>query len=375
MSETTTRPLIVAIDDSPVVLRFITRAVSEMYDCKTATSGEEGLLLIANENPELILLDVEMPDMSGFDTIKILKQNPATVNIPVIFLTGKNDVEFELEALKLGAVDYINKPFATPLLLKRVEMQMRLAQNQRELKHYNDNLQHMVAEKTEIIKELQYAIVFTLADLVEMRDGSTGGHVLRTQTYFKLMLEYLAANDILQDELRGIEPALLLEASQLHDIGKVAIPDAILLKPGRLTPEEFEIMKTHVVIGNKAIKNAMELTRDKEFLNFAAIVALTHHEKWDGTGYIGGLKGKEIPIAGRIMALVDVYDALVSERHYKKAMPHEKAIAIIVDGRGSHFDPELVDAFLAINESFDAIHQQYRDPRPEELQPNTEALR
>lgn len=351
---------LMAIDDSQVVLRVIRKVLEDGYSVSTASSCEEAIPMMLEQTPDLILLDVVMPNYSGFDTIKLIKQNKSLADIPVIFLTGKNDIEFELEAFKLGAVDYINKPFANPLLLKRVELHLSYAKQKKALHNYNHNLEQMVSEKTEIIKELQYAIVFTLADLVEMRDGSTGGHVLRTQSYFKLMLDYLREHNILQNELRGIEPNLLLEASQLHDIGKVAIPDAILLKPARLTEAEFEIMKTHTIIGHQAIVKAMKLTRDKEFLNFASIVALTHHEKWDGTGYPSGLKGLEIPIAGRIMAIVDVYDAIVSERHYKKAMPHNQALAILVEGRGSHFDPVIIDAFIEINKKFDDVHNSSR---------------
>ncbi len=349
---------IAVIDDSPVVVKIVKRTLEDLYDVIDFPSGGDALTELGRVIPDLILLDVEMPTMNGFDTLKLIKQKKELVDVPVIFLTSKNDVDFELEALALGAVDYINKPFASQLLIKRVELHLSHALQQKALSNYNNDLQKMVAEKTEIIKELQFAIVYTLADLVEIRDSSTGGHVLRTQKYFKVILDYLSEHDLYQETLRGVDQRLLLEASQLHDIGKVAIPDSILLKPARLTPEEFEIMKTHTTIGYNAILRAMELTNDKEFLNFAAVVAITHHEKWNGSGYPNGLSGTDIPIAGRIMAVVDVYDALVSERHYKKSMSHEEAMKIIIEGRATHFDPVLVDGFLEINEKFREISKQ-----------------
>ncbi len=349
---------VMLVDDSPVIHKIVKKVLQDTYNVVSFTSGAEAVAKLDEVNPDLILLDVEMPELDGFDTIKLMKQNKNTQDTPIIFLTAKNDVNFEFEALELGAVDYINKPFANPLLLKRVEIHLTHAIQKRTLAHYNEDLQEMVAEKTKIIKELQYAIIFTLADLVEMRDNSTGGHVLRTMTYFKLILQYLEENDIYQDVLRDMDKRMLLEASQLHDVGKVAISDAILLKPGRLTPEEFEIMKTHTTIGYNAIVKAMELTHDKEFLKLAAIVALSHHEKWDGSGYPNGLSGDDIHIAGRIMAIVDVYDALVSERHYKKKMSHEEAMNILLEGRGKHFDPILIDVVVAINDKFEeASHQ------------------
>ncbi len=348
---------IMVVDDSPLIHKIVKRVLNEKYDAISFTSGSEAVAALDEVKPDLVLLDVEMPELDGFETIKLMRQNPVMEGVPIIFLTAKTDVDFECMAFELGAVDYINKPFANQLLLKRVEIHLTHAVQRRTLANYNDDLQEMVQEKTKTIKELQYAIVYTLADLVEMRDNSTGGHVLRTQAYFNLILDYLNENDIYQSVLSKLDQRLLLEASQLHDVGKVAIPDAILLKPARLEPEEFEIMKTHTTIGYKAIVKAMELTNDKEFLKFAAEVALTHHERWDGNGYPNGISGTDIPIAGRIMAIVDVYDALVSERHYKKKMPHDKAMSILLEGRASHFDPVLIDTVVAINDKFEEISQ------------------
>ncbi len=349
------RATVLLIDDSPLIHKIVRRVLENQYEVITFTDGNEAVSKLNDIKPDLILLDVEMPEITGFDVIKLIKANPLIANVPVIFLTAKNDVEFELEALGLGAVDYINKPFANPLLMKRVEMHLSYAVRQRLLSNYNENLQAMVQEKTKIIKELQSAIISTLAELVEMRDTSTGGHIIRTKEYFRLFLNYILEHGLYDDKYTESDAQLMSEASQLHDIGKVAIPDAILTKPAKLTFEEFEIMKTHTTIGYEAIKKAMTLTSDKDFLNFAAIVTHTHHEKWNGAGYPCGLSGEEIPLPGRIMALVDVYDALVSVRHYKKAMTHEEAMKIIVEGRGQHFDPILVDAFVDINDRFEEV--------------------
>ncbi len=349
--------IILLIDDSPLIHKIVKRALGDQYALVSFTNGREAADAVSEIIPDLVLLDVEMPDLDGFATIELLKQHKCMNRIPVIFLTAKTDVDFEFQALQLGAVDYINKPFANPLLLKRIEIHLSHSLQQRYLAHYNEDLQEMVQQKTKIIKELQFAIVYTLADLVEMRDNSTGGHVLRTQAYFKLILDYLAEHNLYQEYLSKVDPLLLLEASQLHDVGKVAIPDSILLKPAALTPDEFEIMKTHTTIGYNAIVKAMELTNDKEFLIFAAEVALTHHEKWNGTGYPKGLSGDEIPLAGRIMAIVDVYDALVSKRHYKNKMTHAEAMKIIQEGKGTHFDPTLIDVVEALGDKFKEISE------------------
>lgn len=339
---------IMIVDDSPLIHKIVRRALEDKYELVSFNSGIEAVEQVEAMKPDLVLLDVEMPGADGFETIKLLQKASCMKDVPVIFLTARNDVEFELQAFDLGAMDYINKPFSNPLLVKRVDIHIKQAIDKKTLSEDNQ-------EKTKTIQDLQSAIVYTLADLVEMRDNSTGGHVFRTQRYFEIILDYLAENDVYQDILRGMDRRLLLEASQLHDVGKVAIPDAILLKPARLTPQEFEIMKTHTTIGYSAIRRAMDLTSDKEFLEFASQVALSHHERWDGKGYPNMLSGPAIPIAGRVMAIVDVYDALVSERHYKDAMTHEDSMRIVTDGRGSHFDPVLIDACVAVNEKFKQV--------------------
>ncbi len=355
MLRNTKRRMLLVIDDSPIIHKIVKEVLKDVCDVESAHTASEAFAFLDREKPDLILLDVEMPEKTGFETIQELKQNPAYEDIPVIFLTAQNDMSFELKAFELGAVDFITKPFMPPLLIKRVLLHLELAAHREFLVNSSKQLQIMVEEKTEIIKELQNAIVFTMSEIVEMRDGTTGGHILRTQGYYECILDYMIKNNIYSEELEGIDPAMLLEASQLHDIGKVAISDSILLKPGKLTTEEFEIMKTHTTLGEKSIRRAMELTREKEFLNYAAIVAVSHHEKWDGSGYPHSLKEKAIHIAGRIMAVVDVYDALVSERPYKKKMSHEQAMQILNEGRGLHFDPVLIDIANELSDVFKSI--------------------
>ncbi|MEG0617360.1 MAG: response regulator, partial [Oscillospiraceae bacterium] len=294
------------IDDSEVLLEMTRQVLCDIYELFTFSQSPEAILQMRQISPDMVLLDYEMPNLNGLQIIRWMRENEALKDIPVIFLTSYQDVKFELEAFKLGAVDYVHKPFAPALLLKRIEVHLEHAERQANLLHSNGSLLEELEEKAKIIKELQYAIVFTLSDLVEMRDKSTGGHILRTTEYYKLILDYIKDNDIYPDLINGINMELVLEAAQLHDIGKVAIPDAILLKPARLTHDEFETMKTHTLIGYNAILKAMQLTHSREFLNIAAVVALTHHERWDGTGYPHSLEGDAIPLVGRIMAVVDV---------------------------------------------------------------------
>lgn len=347
------KELIVLVDDNPSNLRAGKNVLAEHYSVATVPSAKKMFSLLENNTPTLILLDVDMPEMNGYETIKILKENPETKNIPVIFLTGKTDTENELEGLDLGAIDYIVKPFMPSLLLKRIEVHLlvekqkkTLETQQKELKNFNDNLQKMVEEKTETVLELQDAILKTVADLVESRDDITGGHIERTQHGVRVLVEALRNHPVFGEEVSKWDIKLLLQSSQLHDVGKIAISDRILLKPGKLDPDEFEEMKKHTTIGVQIIERIESITRACDFLKYAKIFAGTHHEKWDGSGYPAGLSGESIPLQGRIMALADVYDALVSERPYKKAFSHTEAIKIIQNAKGIQFDPTLTDAFV-----------------------------
>lgn len=352
------RMQIMVIDDNVTNLNIARMALEQHYEVLLIPSGEKALKLFERVNPDLILLDVDMPGMNGFEVIRRIKESQLPVhNVPVIFLTAKDDSGSEFDGLNLGAVDYIIKPFSFPLLLKRVELHLQLQQ-------YSQNLEKMVEEKTKVITELQYSIVQVLSDMVERRDGSTGGHLIRTQNYLETLLDEVKTQGIYTDELSDLDEELLVHAAQLHDVGKMSIPDSILLKPGRLSAEEFEVMKTHTILGEEAIRYAMSSVQEKKFLEIAASFAGSHHEWWNGSGYPKGLRGKEIPIEGRLMAIVDVYDALISERPYKGALTHEVATAMILSERGSHFDPLLVDAFEHVAELFRSIAQKHKDSLP-----------
>jgi putative two-component system response regulator len=346
---------IILVDDNPSSLRAGKNVLSKKYEVFTAPSSAKLFDLLRNINPVMILLDIEMPEMNGYETIKLLKAKEETRDIPVIFLTGKTDTDDELEGLGLGAIDYITKPFQPALLLKRIEVHLLVEAQKRkldaqgkELKNFNDNLQKMVEEKTRMVLELQDTILKTVADLVESRDDITGGHIERTRRGVGLLVEALRDHPLYGREVAEWDLKLFVQSSQLHDVGKIAISDQILKKPGRLDLEEFEEMKKHAAFGVQIIEKIEAGTTASDFLKHAKIFAGTHHEKWNGSGYPNGLAGEDIPLHGRIMALADVYDALISVRPYKKAFSHAEAVKIILDSKGSQFDPALTDVFIAV---------------------------
>lgn len=340
---------IMVVDDNVTNLNIARMALEQQYEVLLIPSGQKALNLFERITPDLILLDVDMPGMDGFEVMRQIKQLPYPVcNMPVIFVTALSDSDSEFDGLSLGAVDYITKPFSFPLLLKRVELHLQL-------QHYSQHLEKMVEEKTRVINELQYSIVHVMSDMVERRDGSTGSHLLRTQNYLRVLLNEVKKQNIYSEELSDVDEDLYIHASQLHDIGKMSIPDSILLKPDKLSTEEFEVMKTHTVLGEEAIRCAMGSVQETRFLEIAAAFAGTHHERWDGTGYPCALSGSEIPIEGRLMAIADVYDALISERPYKRPMTHETAKNIILDACGTHFDPILISVFENVSDVFQII--------------------
>ena len=352
---TNTRRKIVAVDDNLTNLAALKNILKPLYEVYTVSSAAKMFELLTKIEPDLILLDVEMPDLNGYEAAKFLKNNWDHRNIPIIFVTALDDTESEMEGLRLGAVDYIYKPYAAPLLLKRIETHLSLEEHKKELQALNDSMQKKLVAKISQVLELQNAVIRIVADLVEFRDGDTGGHTSRTERYLQNLVNKLMELDIYSADTSSWDMDSLLTSSQLHDVGKIAIPDAILKKPAKLTEEEFAIMKTHTQIGVNAISRMETQTSDRSFFEYAKIFAGAHHEKWDGSGYPKGLKGTDIPLEGRIMAIADVYDALVSERHYKAAMPPEKAVEIIENGRGTHFDPQLIDIFRIIADKFAEI--------------------
>jgi len=348
------KTLIILVDDNPANLRIGKNVLAEKYAVATAPSAEKMFGLLENNSPAMILLDVDMPEVNGYEAIKILKSKPQTKDIPVIFLTARTESDDELAGLSLGAIDYIVKPFQPPLLLKRIEVHLLVEAQRKELQYFNENLQKMVEEKTQSILELQNAMLKTMAELVECRDDITGGHIERTQRGIKILLQELEKSGVYREETQGWDMNLLIQSCQLHDVGKISIDDRILKKPGKLSNEEFEEMKKHASFGEQIIEKIEALAKESDFLNYAKIFAASHHEKWDGTGYPRGLKEHEIPLLGRIMAIADVYDALVSERPYKKAFSHDEAVRIIVEGSGTQFDSTLIQVFINAADQFRA---------------------
>jgi putative two-component system response regulator len=359
------KPTILVVDDTPDNLTLMSSLLKDLYKVKVANSGEKALKIAeAEAQPDLILLDIMMPGMDGYEVCETLKANPRTREIPVIFLTAKAQVEDEKRGLDIGAVDYITKPISPPIVLARVQTQLQLKASADFLRDKNVFLEAEVQRRTREVQAIQDVTILSMASLAETRDNETGNHIRRTQQYIKLLAEYLLnnGNPRFTDYLSGNTIQILFKSAPLHDIGKVGIPDRILLKPGRFTPEEFEIMKTHTTLGRDSIERAEhELGVDVEFLRLAKEIAYSHQEKWDGSGYPQGLAGDAIPISARLMAVADVYDALVSRRVYKDAMPHDRAVAIIQEGKGSHFDPDMVDAFVVLHEQFKFIADVYAD--------------
>ncbi|MDR1702122.1 MAG: response regulator [Sporomusaceae bacterium] len=353
------RNTIFLVDDDVTNLTIGKNTLAEFYNVFTFNSGTRLLKTLEKSIPDLILLDVEMPEMNGYEVIQLMKKSERLENIPVIFLTARRDSESEMKGLSLGAIDYIIKPFSPPLLLKRLEVHLLVESQKKALIDYNNNLEKMVEEKTRTVVELKNAVLKTIAELVEFRDDVTGKHIERTQSYLSTLIT-AAKDGLYKDEIATWDIDLVLQSAQLHDLGKIAIRDNILLKPDRLTEIEFEKIKEHTIFGEKVIDKIKLGTTEREFLEQARILAVTHHEKWDGSGYPHGLKGHKIPLQGRLMAIADVYDALVSDRPYKKAVSHQEAVDIILADKGKHFDPELVDIFLSVADEFHEITMFYQ---------------
>ncbi|MCL2758622.1 MAG: response regulator [Treponema sp.] len=353
------KALIIMVDDNPANLRIGKNILSDKYVVATAPSAEKLFNLLSSNIPDLILLDVDMPEMDGYQTIKLLKSKAETKDIPVIFLTARAESDAELAALSLGAMDYITKPIQPALLLKRIEVHLLVEEQKKtlehqaaELKYFNDNLQKMIDEKTQNILQLQNALLKTMAELVEYRDDITGKHIERTQRGLRILLNEVIQSGLYKEETKGWNIDLLVQSCQLHDVGKIFISDNILRKPGKLSNDEYEDMKIHTHVGKQIMEKVEILADESEFLRYAKIFATTHHEWWDGTGYPNKLKGNDIPLLGRIMAIADVYDALISVRPYKKAYSHKEAVQIILEGSGTHFDPTLIKIFNKIADRF-----------------------
>jgi putative two-component system response regulator len=345
---------VLVVDDTEANIDILVESLGDDYDVRVAMDGQSALDQVAEEAPDLILLDIMMPGMDGYEVCGRLKGMDKTRGIPVIFLTAMTEAQNEAKGLGLGAVDYITKPFNPGLVKARVR-------NHLELKRYRDHLEELVEERTRELALMQEVTIESLAGLAEYRDPETGGHIRRTKNYVLILAKYLKEHNLYLDVLDDASVDLLYKSAPLHDIGKVGVPDNILLKPGKLTAEEFVEMQKHTIYGRDAILTALKRLGENSFLRFAREIAETHQEKWDGSGYPQKLRGEAIPVSGRLMAIADVYDALISRRVYKAPFTHSKAVAIISEGRGTHFDPTMVDAFLALQEEFRKIALQFAD--------------
>lgn len=364
------KPKILVVDDDIKNSKLLLEILAlQNYEVFLGGSGKECFdILESVSGIDLILLDVMMPDMDGYEVCRRIKTDALLKDIPIIFLTSLDDNESQLRGFDSGAVDFITKPFQRKILGARVKTQIELRQSKEKLnktnaklEKFNCKLEDIVKSRTRELTLTQEVTIECMASLAESRDAETGMHIKRTKYYVKELALYLKGKPKYKDFLDNRTIDMLYQSAPLHDIGKIAIPDSILHKPGKLTNEEFSVMKMHTLYGSKAIAESEEKLTKMSFLRYAKEMAATHHEKWDGTGYPLGLKADQIPISGRIMALADVYDALVPKRIYKDAISHEKAIEIIKEGRGTHFDPDIVDAFLAIESKFREIASLFSD--------------
>jgi putative two-component system response regulator len=326
------------VDDNDTNLLTAKTALDNTYKTFALPSAAKMFKLLEKITPDLILLDVDMPEMDGFEAMKVLKSDEKLKAIPVVFLTAKNDSESEIKGFEIGALDFINKPFSPPVLIKRIETHIEI--------------DRLIKESQEAVRDIHNATISVISDVVESRDKVTGGHIARTQKYLELLVKEMLRTGIYADEISNWDMTILLPSAQLHDVGKINISDLILNKPGKLTDEEFTVIKTHCAEGENIIERIIGKTKDDGFLRHAKKFAASHHEKWDGTGYPRGLKGDGIPLEGRIMAVADVYDALVCERPYKKPFTHEQAVNIIKEAGGAQFDPKIIEAFITIAEDF-----------------------
>jgi len=340
---------VLIVDDTPANLKVLSGMLKEKgYEVRPVPNGKLALQAARNKIPDLILLDINMPDMNGYEVCERLKKEPLLKDVPVIFISALSETLDKIKAFSVGGIDYITKPFQLEEVHARVETHLKL-------RKLMVNLENIIEEKVEEIYSSQVATIFAMAKLTQSRDDATGKHLNRVSNYCRLIVTKLSQ----QDKYKGIIDAKYIElvtsSSILHDIGKVGIPDEILLKPGKLSENEFELMKKHTVIGADTFMAVKRMYPQNEYVSLGVEIARSHHEKWNGNGYPDGLAGSDIPLAARIMSIADIYDALKSERCYKKEYPHEKCCEIINEGRGIIFDPDIVDVFNEVNEEIYSI--------------------
>ena len=331
---------IFVVDDSDTNLSMAEAVLEDQYDIMTMPSAAKMFSLLGKIIPDLILLDIEMPEMNGFEAIGKLKSGSKWRDIPIMFLTGRSDPDVEAKGLEMGAVDFVTKPFSAPVLLNRIQTHL--------------DIDNIIRVRTAQLHRLQNSIISVLADMVENRDKGTGGHIERTSIYMKILINEMKERRLYIDEVADWDTEKMISSARMHDLGKVSISDIIVNKPGKLTDDEFNIMKSHAAEGVRIIDEIISRTGEGEFLRNARLFAGAHHERWDGKGYPLGLKGEQIPLHGRIMAVVDVYDALVSQRPYKEAYACEEAVEIMMQNSGTQFDPKIARLFFEIKDRIKA---------------------
>lgn len=339
---------ILVVDDNLVTLQQINAMLEEDYEVSLAKSGSQALLICYQIAPDLILLDIDMPDMDGFETLTMLKKNMALRHIPVIFLTAAHNTESEVKALKNGAVDFITKPVDKEILQHRIDVHLNLSS-------YNRQLENQV-------RVLEDSIIASFSDMIEYRDECTGGHVTRTASYVEILGAELLKRGHYSEELNEFTVDMMARAAPLHDVGKITVSDVILLKPSLLNDEEFTIMKTHTTVGADLLRNIFSKVPTQSYHEFAILIAESHHERWDGKGYPKGLKTTQIPLCARIMSIADVFDALVDIRVYKRPMDHKDACRVIMSEREHMFDPLVVDAFSGVTDKFQEVSSHHFFP-------------
>jgi putative two-component system response regulator len=332
---------ILVVDDNLASLKQIGAQLTSHYEVSLAKSGALALQICRQERPDLILLDIEMPGMDGFETIGRLKADPEFNPIPVIFLTGNHDTATEIRALESGAMDFITKPANKDILFNRLELHLQYAA-------YQSSLENTV-------KELENSIVTSFAELVECKDDNAGTHVLRTGKYVEILGRELLAAGVFGKELDEDSMDMIARAAPFHDVGKIGVSDTLLLKKGTLTPDEYAEVQKHTVIGAHFLESIYKRTPEQHYLKFAKLIAESHHEKYDGTGYPYGLAGDDIPLCARIMAVANVYDGCITDRVYRRALSHDEACQVIFEGKGSWFDPRIVDAFASVRNKFASL--------------------
>jgi len=336
---------IFVVDDNDTDLSMVEAALEEQYRVMTLSSAAAMFELLEKLTPCLILLDIEMPEMDGFEALRRLKTSALHADIPVVFLASMADASVEVRGFEMGVADFITKPFSALGLKNRIKNHL--------------NIDDLIRERTAQLERLQNGLVGILADMIESRDKATGGHIERTSEYVKILAGAMLERGVYSDEIRGLNLEVFASAARLHDVGKIAIPDAVLDRLGSLTREEFEMIKKHTVEGERIIDNVLARTGDLVFLHNAKLFASCHHERWDGSGYPRGLKEMEIPIQGRILAIADWYDAFLSDRPYKKVFAEEEVVRMIMDNAGKMFDPVIAEVFFNVKEQFSEARRNY----------------